>query len=82
MAAVVFSVSVLIGISVQSIYDSLNPYQQKRIATFLDPVPERAGCLWPQRHTPFFAAFAWFLRVPSAQPPVAPGVDQNPLVAH
>lgn len=43
MAAVVFSASVLIGISVQSIYDSLKPYQQKRIATFLDPNADPLG---------------------------------------
>ncbi|MFN0158090.1 MAG: rod shape-determining protein RodA [Bacteroidota bacterium] len=43
VAAVVFSVSVLVGISVQSIYDGLKPYQQKRIATFLDPNADPLG---------------------------------------
>ncbi len=43
IAAVVFSVAVLVGISVQSIYDSLKPYQQKRIATFLDPGADPLG---------------------------------------
>jgi rod shape determining protein RodA len=36
-AAAMFSLTVLVGISVQFIYDGLKPYQQKRIATFLDP---------------------------------------------
>lgn len=43
MAAVVFSVTVLVGISVQSIYDGLKPYQQKRIDTFLDPGADPLG---------------------------------------
>ena len=43
VAAVVFSVMVLLGISVQIIYDGLRPYQQKRIATFLDPNADPLG---------------------------------------
>ena len=43
LAAVVFSLMVLIGISVQFIYDGLKPYQQKRIATFLDPNADPQG---------------------------------------
>ena len=42
-AAAVFSLSVLIGISVQAIYGNLKPYQQKRIATFLDPGADPLG---------------------------------------
>lgn len=43
LAAVVFSVMVLVGISVQFIYEGLKPYQQKRIATFLDPGADPLG---------------------------------------
>ena len=43
LAAVVFSLMVLIGISVQFIYEGLKPYQQKRIATFLDPNADPHG---------------------------------------
>ncbi len=43
LAAVVFSATVLIGISVQFIYEGLKPYQQKRIATFLDPNADPLG---------------------------------------
>lgn len=43
VAAVVFSLMVLTGISVQSLYDGLKPYQQKRIATFLDPNVDPLG---------------------------------------
>lgn len=43
LAAVVFSLMVLIGISVQFIYDGLKPYQQKRVATFLDPNADPQG---------------------------------------
>lgn len=43
VAAVVFSAMVLVGISVQFIYDGLKPYQQKRIATFLDPNADPRG---------------------------------------
>ena len=42
-AAVIFSMLVFIGISVQSIHDRLRPYQQKRIATFLDPSADPLG---------------------------------------
>lgn len=42
-AAVVFSMLVVIGVSVQSIHDRLRPYQQKRIATFLDPSADPLG---------------------------------------
>jgi rod shape determining protein RodA len=42
-AAAVFSLAVLIGISVQAIYGNLKPYQQKRIATFLDPAADPLG---------------------------------------
>ena len=41
--AVAFSVTVLAGISTQFIYDRLKPYQQKRIATFLDPGADPLG---------------------------------------
>ena len=43
VAAVVFSLMVLFGISVQVIYDGLRPYQQKRIDTFLDPGADPLG---------------------------------------
>ncbi len=43
VAAVVFSIMVLVGISVQFIYDGLRPYQQKRIDTFLDPGADPLG---------------------------------------
>jgi rod shape determining protein RodA len=43
VAAAVFSISVLIGVSVQFIYAGLKPYQQKRIATFLDPAADPLG---------------------------------------
>lgn len=43
VAAVVFSIMVLVGISVQFIYDGLKPYQQKRIDTFLDPGADPLG---------------------------------------
>ncbi len=42
-AAVVFSLIVLIGISVQFFYNGLKPYQQKRIDTFLDPGADPLG---------------------------------------
>ena len=42
-AAIVFAVTVLVGLSVQFIYDRLKPYQQKRIATFLDPNADPLG---------------------------------------
>jgi rod shape determining protein RodA len=43
VAAVVFSLMVLFGISVQVIYDGLKPYQQKRIETFLNPNADPLG---------------------------------------
>jgi rod shape determining protein RodA len=43
VAAAMFSMNVLIGISVQFIYDGLKHYQQKRIATFLDPSADPLG---------------------------------------
>lgn len=43
VAAVVFSTTVLVGISVQSIYSGLKPYQQKRIDSFLDPNADPLG---------------------------------------
>ncbi len=43
VAAVVFSLMVLFGISVQVIYDGLKPYQQKRIDTFLNPNADPLG---------------------------------------
>ncbi len=42
-AALLFSVMVLVGISVQSIHSRLRPYQQKRIETFLDPNADPLG---------------------------------------
>ncbi|MGA9115321.1 MAG: rod shape-determining protein RodA [Bacteroidota bacterium] len=42
-AAAVFSFSVLIGISVQTVYNGLKPYQQKRIDTFLNPGADPLG---------------------------------------
>jgi rod shape determining protein RodA len=42
-AAMVFSMLVFVGVSVQSIRDKLKPYQQKRIATFLDPSADPLG---------------------------------------
>jgi rod shape determining protein RodA len=43
VAAAVFSLCVLIGVSVQFIYNGLKPYQQKRIDTFLDPGADPLG---------------------------------------
>jgi len=43
LAAAVFSLTVLVGISVQFIYDGLKPYQQKRIDTFLNPEADPRG---------------------------------------
>ena len=42
-AAVIFSLTVLVGVSVQFIYAGLKPYQQNRIATFLDPNADPLG---------------------------------------
>ncbi len=43
LVALVFSATVLLGISVQAIYGGLKPYQQKRIATFLNPGADPLG---------------------------------------
>lgn len=43
IAAVVFSTMIVVGLSVQFIYDRLRPYQQRRIATFLDPNADPLG---------------------------------------
>lgn len=43
VSAIVFSITVLIGISVQFIYGKLQPYQQKRIDTFLNPEADPLG---------------------------------------
>ncbi len=43
VAVAVFALMVLIGISVQFIYDGLKPYQQKRISTFIDPNADPLG---------------------------------------
>jgi len=43
VAAAVFSLTILVGVSVQFIYAGLKPYQQKRIATFLDPNADPLG---------------------------------------
>lgn len=43
VSALVFSVTVLIGVSVQYIYNNLQPYQQNRIDTFLDPESDPQG---------------------------------------
>jgi rod shape determining protein RodA len=43
VAAAVFSLTVLVGVSVQFIHDGLKPYQQKRIAAFLDPSADPLG---------------------------------------
>ena len=43
VAAAVFSLTVLVGVSTQFIYDGLKHYQQKRIATFLDPNADPLG---------------------------------------
>jgi len=43
VAAAMFSLNVLVGISIQFMYDGLKQYQQKRIATFLDPNADPLG---------------------------------------
>jgi rod shape determining protein RodA len=43
LAAAVFSLTVLVGISVQFIYEGLKPYQQRRIDTFLSPEADPRG---------------------------------------
>lgn len=42
-SAIVFSFTVLVGISVQFIFGKLAPYQQKRILTFLNPEADPLG---------------------------------------
>jgi len=42
-AAAAFSLTVLVGVSTQFIYEGLKHYQQKRIATFLDPNADPLG---------------------------------------
>ena len=41
--AIAFGVTLAIGLSVQIVYDQLAPYQQKRIATFLNPDADPLG---------------------------------------
>lgn len=43
LSAIVFSLTVLIGVSVQFIHGRLAPYQQKRIDTFLNPEADPLG---------------------------------------
>lgn len=43
ISSIVFSLTVLVGVSVQFIYRTLQPYQQKRIDTFLDPESHPLG---------------------------------------
>lgn len=43
IAAIAFSVTVLVGVSVQYIYQSLPTYQQRRINAFLDPNTDPLG---------------------------------------
>ena len=43
VSAIVFSLTVLVGVSVQFIYGKLQPYQQKRIDTFLTPEADPLG---------------------------------------
>jgi rod shape determining protein RodA len=43
MSAIVFSLTVLVGVSVQFIFGKLAPYQQKRILTFLNPDADPLG---------------------------------------
>jgi len=42
-AAVAFGITLAIGLSVQIVFDHLEPYQQKRIATFLNPNADPTG---------------------------------------
>jgi len=42
-SAVVFSITALVGVSVQFIFGKLAPYQQKRILTFLNPEADPLG---------------------------------------
>jgi rod shape determining protein RodA len=43
LSSVVFSLTVLTGVSVQYLFNKLAPYQQKRIYTFLDPGADPLG---------------------------------------
>lgn len=43
LSAIVFSLTVLVGVSVQYLFNTLAPYQQKRIYTFLDPGSDPLG---------------------------------------
>ena len=43
VSAIVFSITVLVGVSVQFIYGKLQPYQQKRIDSFLNPETDPLG---------------------------------------
>lgn len=43
LSSIVFSVTVLTGVSVQYLFNQLAPYQQKRIFTFLDPDSDPLG---------------------------------------
>ncbi|MGH2568853.1 MAG: rod shape-determining protein RodA [Bacteroidota bacterium] len=42
-AGAVFGITLALGLSVQTVYDNLAPYQQKRIATFLNPESDPLG---------------------------------------
>jgi rod shape determining protein RodA len=42
-AVVTFGITLALGLSVQIVYEHLHPYQQKRIATFLDPSMDQLG---------------------------------------
>jgi len=42
-AGVVFGLTLAFGLSVQTVYDHMAPYQQKRIATFLNPESDPLG---------------------------------------
>lgn len=43
VSAIVFSLTALVGVSVQFMYGKLQPYQQKRIDTFLNPESDPLG---------------------------------------
>lgn len=43
ISAIIFSITVLVGVSVQFIYGKLAPYQQKRIDAFLNPEADPLG---------------------------------------
>ncbi|HVN47784.1 MAG TPA: FtsW/RodA/SpoVE family cell cycle protein, partial [Bacteroidota bacterium] len=42
-AIVTFGITLALGLSVQIVYEHLHPYQQKRIATYLDPTMDQLG---------------------------------------